>query len=715
MLDDEDLARAGPLQPEAFVITADDAHDSRTDAAMRVDALLDQLRDAGLPVVAGEVAHDPPSAADAARRLGFPVVLKACGLDHKSDRGGVVVGLATAQAVEQAARGLVEGLGHDADRLLVQKQIAGTEVLVGTRREPGMGAVVVVGAGGVLAELLGDTASQLLPLREGDALRLLQKLRTFPTLAGYRGSAPRDLDGLARLVEMVASYVHEHEEIGELDLNPVLVCPRPDGASIVDARVVEIGKPPETESPPDVDLDPLFSPRHVVVVGVSDDASKTGNRVFRNLLRHGFGGRIDPVHTRGGEIEGHTRYRSLEEVPGKPDLVCVAVPASAVEGVVEEAVSVGAGAVIVHGSGFAEAGEDGRGLQERIARTLSSAGIAFAGPNDMGIVSPPSSLAASLSGGLDLPLVAGSIALVSSSGALGSCLATRLMNDRHGISRWIHLGNEAGLDVASYMSWLARDDKTAVVGLLMESIADGPRFVSSARELLDAGKPVFAYNMARTPDGQSAVATHTGALLGSQGVREAVLESSGVVSVETLRALEDVLVWAALNGIPRGNRLAAVTASGGACTIIADEAGAGGLELPQLTSRMTDLIAAQVPGFATVRNPVDMTAQLLSDPTKFAAVLDVLADDNVYDVVLVQLTTNADPGAVAIAEAVVDCSRRVAIPIIVSRYGAPALAPRALAVYDRAGISVLDAPDRAMQVVSALARAGRNLRSCREA
>ena len=150
-------------------------------------------------------------------------------------------------------------------------------------------------------------------------------------------------------------------------------------------------------------------------MGVSDDQSKIGSRIFRHLRQHGFRGRLDPVHPDGGEVDGHRRYRNLEEVPGPPDLVSVAVPANAVMSVVESSVAVGAGAVIVHSSGFAETGEYGRALQARVAATLSSARIPLLGPNDMGVVSPPSSLAVSLSGGLNLPLVAGSIALVASS------------------------------------------------------------------------------------------------------------------------------------------------------------------------------------------------------------------------------------------------------------------------------------------------------------
>jgi len=672
---------------------------------MEIGQLLDELRAAGLPVAAGEVVEGSASAVRAARRLGFPVVLKACGLDHKSDTGGVVIGLVTPDAVASAAERLQRDLGASADRLLVQRQMHGFEIIVGARREPGVGAAVMVGAGGVLAELLEDTATALLPLAPGEARSLLGGLRISPVLTGYRGE-PYDVEALVELVEKVADLVGSRGDVGELDLNPVIVGREGEGVAVVDARLVTAEQVEETAGRLPPDLSPLFNPRHVVVVGVSDDGTKTASRIFRHLVEHGFPGRLDPVHPDGGEIEGRRRYRSLQEVPGRPDLVSVAVPASAVSEVVEAAASKGVGCVIVHSSGFAETGEAGRALQDRVAATLSSAGIPLVGPNDMGIVSPPSSLAASLSGGLDRPLVAGSIALVASSGALGSCLATRLMNDGHGLSRWIHLGNEAGLDAADYMSWLADDDETTVVGLLLESIANGDGLVEAGGALLASGKPAFAYLMARSAAGRAAVATHTGALLGSHGLREAVAARAGITTVPTLRALEDALVLASRGDLPRGSRVAALTASGGACTIIADEAAGCGLELPELSGAARERIAALLPGFVSVRNPVDLTAQLLSDDSRFAAVLATLADERHFDVVLVQLTTNADPGAEAIARAVVDARQRVGIPVVVSRYGSPSLAPRALAVYAQAGVPLLDSPDRAVQAVAALVRAG---------
>ena len=671
------------------------------------------LSEAGVPLTPTVSADTAEQASAAAAALGhFPAVLKAGGLLHKSDEGGVVLGLPDPQAVEAAARGLVRRLGVRALPLLVQEQRAGRrEVLVGLRREPGVAACVVVGLGGVHAEVLADTARALVPLTHEDARRAVRELRGFPLLAGHRGDVPVDLEALCDLLVRLSTLAQARPDIVELDLNPVLA--GEDGVVAVDARAVVAAGPPARPGPRPR-LARLFDPRHVAVVGVSDDPAKIGSRIFGYLLAHGFRGRVDPVHPQGGTVRGRQRHRSLADVDGSPDLVCIAVPSHRVVGVAREAVDRGAGAVIVHSAGFGETGPEGRERESELARLLAGAGIPLLGPNSMGIFSPPSGLAASLSGGLELPeLRAGRVALVTSSGALGSCLASRLFEAGVGLSRWVHLGNEANLDAADCLAWLADDPHTGVVGLLLENVTDGARLIEAGRRAATAGKPMFVYNMVRTDGGRAAARSHTGALVGSYALREDVLAAAGAVSVPTLRVLEDALAQAATWGLPRGPRLVAITASGGACSIIADAAEAAGIALPEMPPATRDAVRPLLPDFVAVRNPLDVSAQIISDASDFAGVLDNLLDAGTYDAALLQFTTNADPSAEIVAKAVVDARQRTPIPLYVSRFGAPALAPRGMAAYASADIPVLDAPDRAMDAVAALVQARRQLDTAR--
>jgi acyl-CoA synthetase (NDP forming) len=673
-----------------------------------VSALLDAV-DVPTPATATVASVD--EVASAFDALGStPVVLKAGGLLHKSDAGGVVLGLTDAAAATAAARAMVDKVGDEALPFVLQQQASGLEILVGARRDAQLGAALVVGLGGTATEVHKDVVTTMTPVSPEAALQALQQLRVWPLLEGFRGEPGRDVAALVDVVVAVSRLVVEDLSIVELDLNPVLVGPAGSGVVAVDARIIRSDDPPAAARPRP-DLDRMLRPEHVAVIGVSDDEHKVGARLFRYLVDHGYEGRLSPVHPSGGEIRGLPRTRSLSEVDGSPDLVCITVPSRFVLDVARDAVEKKVGGVIVHSSDFAEVGPEGRAAQDELVRVLSAGGIPLAGPNNMGVVAPHRNLTASISGGLENELVPGGVALLTSSGALGSCLATRLMGAGVGLSYWVHAGNEADLVIADYLEWLADDPDTKSVALLLEDIKDGPRFIEAGRRMARAGKPMFAYNMVRSDRGREAALSHTGAMVGSFAVREAVVRAAGMVSVPSLRVLEDAVTLSTQNKPPAGDRLAAVTFSGGACSIIADEAGDAGIELPELSDETREAVRPHVPSFAAVRNPLDCSYQMLTRPDAFERVITALADRDEYDAILLQFTTNADPYATAIAHKVIGLRQRIEVPLYVSRYGGAQLAPNALEVYRAADVHVLDAPDRATLAIAAVMAGQRALRA----
>ncbi|MGW3614018.1 acetate--CoA ligase family protein [Micromonospora sp. NPDC005163] len=680
---------------------------------MAPDDVLAKLGSHGIPVPRSALCADADAAGRVAAMFDTPVALKAAGLVHKSDGGGVVLGLEGSAAVAAAAAEVVARLGADALPLLVQEMAAGVEILVGARRDPQLGVTVTVGAGGVTTELQQDVVTERAPVGAARAREMLAGLRCWPLLTGYRGDPPRDVEALCAVVEAVSGLLVDDVEICELDLNPVMVGPAGEGVVVVDARMVHAESDAACSARPRPSLERMLAPRHVVVVGVSDEPSKVGARLFRYLRSHGYQGRIDPVHPFGGEVDGIRRYASLSEVPGSPDLVCVTIPSRFVLRVAREAVDKGVGGLLVHSSDFAESGEDGRRLQEELARTLREGGVALAGPNDMGVVAPHLGLTASISGGLEEGLVAGSAALLTSSGALGSCLATRLMGAGMGLSYWIHAGNEADVVLADYLAYLAADRTTTVAGLLLEDVKDGDAFVAAGHAMAEQGKPVFAYNMVRSDKGRQAALSHTGAMVGSFAAREAVLRAAAVVGVRSLRELEDAMLLAAAGPLPRGNRLLAVTFSGGACSIIADETEGTEVVLPVLSETTRAAVTEHVPSYSAIRNPFDLSFQMLTRDDDFEQAITKLTASSEFDAVMIQFTTNADPYAERLARRVIELRQYLDVPLYVSRYGGDHLAPAAMALYRRSGVPVLDAPDRAARAIAALMRAGSVIRRAR--
>ena len=668
-----------------------------------------RLAAAGVSLARAATVGAVEEVADAFTALGVtPVVLKAGGLLHKSDSGGVVLGLTDAASATAAAAEIVARNGPGAFPLLLQQQVGGLEMLVGARRDPQLGAAIIVGLGGVATEIHQDVVTMVAPVSPEQAREGLQELRSWPLLTGFRGGPECDVAALVDTVVAVSRLVADDPTILELDLNPVMVSGT--GAVAVDARIIRADVPP-MPARPRPDLDRMLRPEHVAVVGVSEDAHKTGARLFRYLDAHAFPGRLDPVHPRGGQVRGHDRARSLADVDGSPDLVCVSIASRSVLDVARQAVEKRVGGVIVHSSDFAESGPEGRAAQEELVRILAAGGIPLAGPNNIGIVAPHHKLAASISGGLECELVPGNVAVLSSSGALGGCLATRLMGAGVGLSYWIHAGNEADLVIADYLDWLVDDETTTAAGLLLEDIKDGPRFIEAGRRMAAAGKPVFVFTMVRTDRAREVALSHTGAMVGSLEMREAVVRAAGMVSVPSLRVLEDALVLSSQDRRPAGDRLAAVTFSGGACSIVADEGAAAGIELPELSEKTRRSIRPYLPSFAAVRNPLDCSYEMLSRPAAFERIISTLGESGEFDAVLLQFTTNADPYAKDTAEKVVALRDKVPVPLYVSRYGGAQLAPKALEVYREHSVHVLDAPDRATSAIAAVMAGQRALRS----
>ncbi len=672
-----------------------------------VDRMLSSL---GLEVAPSTYADDVDGIAEAYAQLAADrVVLKCAGLLHKTDRGGVVTGLATLADVVAAARHLDDEIGVDGHPFMLQRQTDGFEALVGLRTYPGIGTVVLVGEGGVATEIRADTARRLAPVTGDEALAMIRELRVSRLLEGFRRSEPRDVAALAEIVARISHLAArtDTETILELDLNPVMVGSVGSGAVVVDARVIVADGIDEDVRPIGRvrDLTRALSPKHVAVVGVSDDESKPGARIFRYLVDHGFEGRIDPVHPSGGTIGGVPRATSLAEIEPAPDLVSVAVPARVAVEVVREAVAMGVGGVIVHSADFAESGADGAKLQAELRDIVRDADVPLIGPNSMGIVVPGQRLVASISHGLGIPeLGAGGIALLASSGALGSCVATRLMEEGTGFAHWIDVGNEADLTVADYLLELSHDPAVRTAGLLLEDVKDGPGLVEAGRAMAAAGKPVFAYGLARSTQGQHAALSHTGSMVGPFAVREEVLRAARIVSVPTLRVFEDAMQLAANEGLPRGDRLAVVAFSGGACTIIADELADEGFELPALPDSVRAEIERLAPAMAAVRNPMDLSFEMVGNAEEFGRILRVLTED-AFDALLIQFTTNADPQAEHLANSVVEVRASAGVPVYVSRFGGNQIAPRAMQVYRDAGVPLLDAPDRSARAVAALVHA----------
>ncbi|HWK66869.1 MAG TPA: acetate--CoA ligase family protein [Rhizobiaceae bacterium] len=379
-------------------------------------------------------------------------------------------------------------------------------------------------------------------------------------------------------------------------------------------------------------LEAIFEPRSIVIVGASQDPTKIGGRPVELLQKYGFAGNIYPVNPRASEVQGLKAFASVLEIPDAADLAVIAVPAEAAPDAAQDCATKGVRGAVILSSGFTELGEKGAALQRQLSDIAADTGIRIVGPNCLGTLGITDKAIATFSIMLESRMpVAGPLAIVSQSGNLGSFTMRQAMERGIGISRFMTTGNECDLDIADGIAWLARDPATEVILCCMETCRSAAKLVRALDDARRAGKPVIVLKIGSSDVGQAAAASHTGALAGAPAVFDAVFERYGAVRVRSIEQLVDVGHAATIllpDRLPRGRRVALVTASGGFGVMMADAASAARLEVPQLSRTAQERVLEVVP-YASPRNPVDTTAQVSSRPEIMEQVLGaVLADEN---------------------------------------------------------------------------------------
>jgi acyl-CoA synthetase (NDP forming) len=380
-------------------------------------------------------------------------------------------------------------------------------------------------------------------------------------------------------------------------------------------------------------LDPLFRPRSVAIIGASSDRNRIGGRPVA-FSKRAFKGAIVPINPKGGEIQGLPAYPSIGEAPGTIDQAIIAVPAKAALQAADECIAKGVKAAVMFSSGFAETGAEGRAMQEELKRRCAAGGMKLLGPNSLGMFNVHAGIYSTFSSYFD-PLWprTGPVSIVSQSGAFGTYFLAIAAERGLGFSHFVATGNEADVDVAECVDWLAGDPETGVIMIYLEGCRDGARLRAALARAAANRKPVVAMKVGVSEQGVAAIASHTGSLAGSDAVFDAVFRENNVHRAQSLDELVDV-AYACSGGVfPKSPRLGVVTLSGGVGIQMADAATERGLELPRMPDSAQQKVLAMVP-FAGPANPVDTTAQVVNDWSMFTTILGIVADEGAVDSVV---------------------------------------------------------------------------------
>jgi acyl-CoA synthetase (NDP forming) len=348
------------------------------------------------------------------------------------------------------------------------------------------------------------------------------------------------------------------------------------------------------------ELDYIFKPKSIAVIGASDTFRKWGFLMVERPLKTGFKGAIYPINPRKRKILGLPAYPSIFEVPSDIDLAVITTPAATVPGILRDCVNKGIKGAVVISAGFSEVGEEGKGVEQEMVEVARSGGIRLVGPNCMGIWSAEGQLS------LCFPRApkVGPIAFISQSGTFGVAMAQVASDKGYGLSKFIGIGNQADLETSDYLEYLADDEDTKVIVLYLEGLKDGRRFFTVASQVIKK-KPIIVYKAGRSLVGKRATLSHTASIVGSEKIFDGVCKQVGLLQAEEsfhLFEMAEALVGLPLAG---GNRVA-ILGSGGQGVVGTDACSALGLELPELDTDTASRITALLPAHAPLaRNPVD--------------------------------------------------------------------------------------------------------------
>ncbi len=450
-------------------------------------------------------------------------------------------------------------------------------------------------------------------------------------------------------------------------------------------------------------LDKIFNPRRVAVIGASDTPSSVGYTVLNNLVGSGFGGVVYPVNPKRESIQGIQAYKDVDSLPNAPDLAVICTRSQTVPGIVRTLGEAGTRGIVIISAGFREIGQEGRDLEQQILdEQRKFEGMRIIGPNCLGIIVPEIHLNASFAATTPK---AGHVGFISQSGALCTSVLDWAMDGDVGFSYFISVGNMLDVTTGDLIDYLGSADNTKSIILYMESIGESREFMSAARAFARS-KPIVAYKAGRFAESAEAAASHTGALAGVDAVYEAAFQRSGIVRINECDDMFDCAELLARHQLPDGDRLAIVTNAGGPGVMATDALLGCDGKLASLSEDTVDKLNEVLPPFWSHGNPVDVLGD--APPERYADAMKTVVCDEGVDAVLVILTPQAMTDATATARAVAEVAATTDKPVLAAWMGG-VMVNEGMQLLSAAGIPSYTTPEKAIRAFMHLVSHARNL------
>ena len=676
------------------------------------------LEEYGVSVPPYALATTAKEAVKAAKRIGFPVVMKVVSpkILHKTDVGGVKVGISKMSDVRKTFADMKKRLnkkGSGFKGILLEKMVPkGVELIVGVQNDPQFGPVIMVGMGGIMTEVMKDVAFRMLPITQSDAKSMLAELKGAALLDGFRGSDPVDKREVARMLTKIGKMAMDNADyINSIDFNPVVVYP--DSHYVVDAKIIlndEVRAGSVSKAKPDkTHMEEFFTPKSIALVGASSTPGKIGNSILDSLVNYDYKGKVYPVNPKVDEIFGHKCYKSIREIPGKVDMVVVSIDLSRTPAVLEECAERGIHSVVIVSGGGKELGGERAEYEAQVKELSGRHDIRIIGPNCIGMFNAANRLDCAFQGQARMVRARlGDVALLSQSGTMGISFLESA--DTFGLSKMISYGNRSDVDEADMIWYLAADPQTKVIALYVEGFGDGRKFIKTARQVMAKHrKPIVIWKSGRSAAGAKQAASHTGSLGGSNSIIMGAFKQAGIISVDSYQEL--VAVTKALSWQPpaAGNR--AGLCSNGAGPMIGgiDHFERLNLRLASVTAKSRRAMKKHFPPTYVIGkgNPVDVTGGASAEDYKF--VIESFGADRGVDIVMPWFVFQDDPLDEIIVEYLAEFSSSSNKPLLVGGNGGP-YTQKVTAMIEAKGVPVYSDLRDWVAAASALYQWGRHLK-----
>ncbi len=451
------------------------------------------------------------------------------------------------------------------------------------------------------------------------------------------------------------------------------------------------------------DLERFFNPRSIAIIGASQDFITISGQPLKHLQSHGYKGKLYPVNPRYPEVAGIKCYPSLAEVPETPDLVLILVNASRVADMLKQCGAKGVPYVIIISSGFSEMGGEGVKLQRELSEIARAHDIGVIGPNCQGMINVADGVFAGFGSVFFTDYEPGVVSMVSQSGGFGFSVMN--LSSKDGglpFRQMVTTGNEIGISTLDFMDYFIRDPHTEIVAGYLEGAKDAWRLPEIGQKALAAGKPVLMWKVGNTEQGQKAAASHTANLGGAMALYKAAFKQNGILQVEDLQDLVDYGRAFRCGRLPKGNRVAIITISGGAGILMTDECINRGMRLAQLAPETVAKLRGFVPSFGSLNNPVDVTAAIFNDLTLINRTLQAIVDDPGVDCIAMINASLQGEIAAKIASEIVAVAQKTDKPIFLTWSARDVMAPEAYAMLDAARLPHYKSPVRCGRAMAAL-------------